>query len=422
MLDTKETLILFGRSPYINKIRDKIPALIEKYTTMGCNYFCESYPEVDYVIFYDNLAPNVKDSTIVTQAKYFLDKKFNAAQKYPDYPKKELYTVIKNSDVFAETKGVLHFHFHTPSMALNWAWRKGFKNVVLVGIDLKNHTPHFDMDTTPDIDYPKWYDHDLEKAKRHIKEVAGRYLNIFQLNPESDMEVEKITIDELLSDKLIVKKKERVKDMANVTIKLLSSVLINGQIAKPDDMNNGIYTVTSQEANDLILRKRAVKYEGIIYPTAKENADELKKLKEIATNLGVKFNPNIGAVKLEAKVRVELNAKAEKIGLSYEENIPLEEAYALFVEKEAELNGQGGEESGSGQGDDDNKLSVEELKEIAKAAEIEIAEDTADEDLQEFVEVELENYAQELGLEVGEDDNAKTLWVKIQEKLTEQNG
>ena len=236
------------------------------------------------------------------------------------------------------------------------------------------------------------------------------------------MEVEKITIDELLSDKLIVKKKERVKDMANVTIKLLSSVLINGQIAKPDDMNNGIYTVTSQEANDLILRKRAVKYEGIIYPTAKENADELKKLKEIATNLGVKFNPNIGAVKLEAKVRVELNAKAEEIGLTYEENIPLEEAYALFVEKEAELNGQGGEESGSGQGDDDNKLSVEELKEIAKAAEIEIAEDTADEDLQEFVEVELENYAQELGLEVGEDDNAKTLWEKIQEKLTEQNG
>ena len=75
MLDTKDTLILFGRSPFINKIRDKVPEIIKKYTTMGCNYFCESFPEVDHVIFYDDICPKVKNSTIVTQYEYFKYKK-----------------------------------------------------------------------------------------------------------------------------------------------------------------------------------------------------------------------------------------------------------------------------------------------------------------------------------------------------------
>ena len=418
MLNTKETLILFGRSPYINKVKDKIPALIEKYDTMGCNYFCESFPDVKYVIFYDNLAPKVKNSTIVTQSKYFNDKKFNAAQKYPDYPKKELYTVIKNSDTLAETPGVLHFHFHTPSMAMNWAYQKGYKNVVLVGIDLINKTPHFDMDITPDIDYPQWYDKDLVKAKRHIKEVIGRYINVYQTNPESDMDIYRISIDALLDDKeYITKKKGKGKKMANVTIKLLTSVMINGQIARPDDINNGVYTVSKQEAADLILRKRAVKYEGLIYPTVKETKDELKELKQIATDLGVKFNPQIGVVKLEAKVRAELEVKAEEIGLTYEENMTVKEAYNLYISAKAEednANGENSEPSGY-------RLSIEEVKEIAKEAEIEIKADIADEDIQEYIEVELEQYAQELELEISEDDNARVLWDKIQEKLKEND-
>ena len=43
-----------------------------------------------------------------------------------------------------------------------------------------------------------------------------------------------------------------------------------------------------------------------------------------------------------------------------------------------------------------------------------------DEDLQDFIELELEQYANELGLEVEENDDAKTLWAKIQEKTEEQ--
>lgn len=204
--------------------------------------------------------------------------------------------------------------------------------------------------------------------------------------------------------------------MKTQTIKLLSAVIVAGKPAHPEDENKGIYTVTEAEARNLIARKRAIKFDGKIEESngGKGNNNpsiDIKEVKKIAEELGVKFNNAIGAEKLEARVIETLNAKAEEIGLTFAENLPLVDAYEQYKAKLADKNGN-----------DDNKLSVEELKEIAEAANIKIKDDTADEELQDFIEVELEQYANELGLEVGDDDNAKTLWEKIQKKLTEQNG
>ena len=200
--------------------------------------------------------------------------------------------------------------------------------------------------------------------------------------------------------------------MKTQTIKLLSAVIVAGRPASPEDENKGIYTVTEAEARNLIARKRAIKFDGKVEENAgkgdKKPSIDIDAVKKIAEELGVKFNNAIGAEKLEARVIEDLKAKAEEIGLTFAENLPLADAYEQYKAKVNEANG-----------DDDNKISVDELKEIAKAAEIEIKEDTADEDLQDFIELELEQYANELGLEVEENDDAKTLWAKIQEKLKE---
>lgn len=196
------------------------------------------------------------------------------------------------------------------------------------------------------------------------------------------------------------------------TIKLLTPVIIAGQQASPNDKNNGVYTVTLSEARNLIARKRAIKFETKLEPNNKNNGKspviDIDAVKTIAEAIGVKFNNAIGAEKLQARVIDALNEKAEEIGLTFAENLTLEDMYELYKSKVAE--GNGGE---------NNKISVEELKEIATAADIEIPEGTADENLQEFIEAQLEEYANNLGIEVLEDDNAKTLWVKIQEKLKE---
>ena len=401
MLDTKDTLILFGRSPFINKIRDKVPEIIKKYTTMGCNYFCESFPEVDYVIFYDDICPKVKNSTIVTQYEYFKYKKHKCAQLIPDYPKKELYMVVKNDYIFTSVPNALYFHFHTPSMALNWAWQKGFKNVVLAGIDLVNHTPHFDCKTAPDPDYPKWFDSDLVKAKKHIKEVAGRYLNIFQLNPDSDMEVEKITIEELLNNDLI---KTKGENMEKVKIKLKSAVILAGKVASPDDEKNGIYEVTKTVANELIARNRAelatdIKEKNTPPAAGNDVVYDIEKLKEIAGKLDIKFNPNIGGEKLNKKIVDFLAEKDEKLA-EQEDAI---KAFDLFESNQKDEQEQG--------------ETYEELVKIATEANIDFQENIGYEDLKEQVALNLEQYASELNLELGENWEIKDAWEKIKEKI-----
>ena len=204
MLNYDDTLILFGRSSFINEIKDDIPKLIEKYHTMGCNYFCESFPNVEYVIFYDDITPNVRpESTIITNIRHFQDKNKKSYNLCHEHKKIEFYTVNKNFNEFSTGDSKLNFCVHTPSMALNWAYRNQFKNVVIAGIDLIINTPHFDKDTAPDAICPNFDDVAIVRARNHLTNVATRYLKIYQLNPKSDIELEKITIRELLKNDII---------------------------------------------------------------------------------------------------------------------------------------------------------------------------------------------------------------------------
>lgn len=204
MFKYDDTLILFGRSPFINEIKNDIPELIKKYHTMGCNYFCETFPNVEYVIFYDDITPKVKpESTIITNVRHYCDETKNCYKLCHTHKNIEFYTINKVKYDFCFGDSRLNFWIHTPSMALNWAYRKGFKNVIIAGIDLIINTPHFDKDTAPDINYPNFTDSSISEAREHLTKVASRYLNLYQLNPNSDMQMNKISIKELLENDFI---------------------------------------------------------------------------------------------------------------------------------------------------------------------------------------------------------------------------
>lgn len=198
MLKYDDTLILFGRSPFINKIADFIPDLCKKYHTMGCNYFCNTFPMVEYVIFHDDISPNVaENSTIITNIIY-LRKKSNCQNLLENHDRKELYVIHKNFKKFADDKGSLNFCIHTPSMAFDWAYKKGFKNVIIAGIDLTLENTHFDYKTTPDQNGHTFQEQSLLKAREHLYNVANKHLNLYQLNPDSDLNIPKLNIADLI--------------------------------------------------------------------------------------------------------------------------------------------------------------------------------------------------------------------------------
>lgn len=185
-----DTLILFGRSLFVDKVKKYIPELINKYDTLGINSFYKSYPEIKAVIFYDRVAaPNEQINNLVITDRKNSNEVLNLKNI-------ELYEVITNRYEFSTTKGILNFYYFTSSMAINWAFLKGYKNIVLCGVDLMNNL-HFD-----DINHkPIFADGVLLKTKKYMEDVCQKYINLYQLNPESDLKIPKIKLEELLKGK-----------------------------------------------------------------------------------------------------------------------------------------------------------------------------------------------------------------------------
>ena len=175
---------------FINKIKKHIPDLIKKYDSLGINTFYESYPNINAVIFYDKTAAPTRpiDNLIITDRKN--------ADTVIHQKNKELYEVVTNREEFSIKQGVINFYYFTSSMAINWAYLKGYKNVVLCGIDLMNNL-HFDNDFKSDLS-----DGVQAETKKYMENICTKYINLFQLNPESDLKIPKINIDNLLKGEI----------------------------------------------------------------------------------------------------------------------------------------------------------------------------------------------------------------------------
>lgn len=186
-MDSK-TIIIFGRSPFINEIKEDIPRLIEKYHTIGINQFYQSF-NVEYTAFADLLKPcNLPKITSKLIMSTF------ASPYWQDYENKEVFEIMHNRFEFSDVPFRLNYFFHTPSFALNWAYLKGFKRVIMGGIDLIQNTGHFD---NPNF-VPDWSDDNIKLAKEHLETVCTKYLDLYTLNPHSEIKLPYLNAKELL--------------------------------------------------------------------------------------------------------------------------------------------------------------------------------------------------------------------------------
>ena len=111
-------------------------------------------------------------------------------------PKNIEYIFDARSEIFHDLSKNTLCMFKTCALpAINYAYLKGYKNIILCGVDLTENWNHFYSvhDTSNDIiRSPKR----IGKMRELLYEFKD-YVNLYQLNPESDLNIKKINIGEL---------------------------------------------------------------------------------------------------------------------------------------------------------------------------------------------------------------------------------
>lgn len=178
-----DTCIIFGSSPFKNIIgQNKINLLIGKYTTFGINNFPRSYNNVTYWIWSDYGAyrdsfPYINKQKIITSLEVYR-KEING-EITPEY----IFEGV--SDIQNELNNKLCIFKTTAHPAINYAYLLGFKNIILVGIDLTSDWNHF---------YPS---KKFIRTEKRIKRIRSKlyefkkYVNLYTLNKDSDLEIKR---------------------------------------------------------------------------------------------------------------------------------------------------------------------------------------------------------------------------------------
>lgn len=195
MLDKSNTAIIFGCSPFINKIsQDNINYLIDNYYHIGLNNFVHIYPNIKNILFsdygvYDWIKSYLNNQNIIiSQTAY----RHNFILENRDKPKNIEYIFDARSEIFHDLSKNMLCMFKTSALpAINYAYLLGYKNIILCGIDLTENWNHF-------------YEHgQINRTSVRINQMRELlykfkdYVNLYQLNPESDLDIKKINMGDL---------------------------------------------------------------------------------------------------------------------------------------------------------------------------------------------------------------------------------
>lgn len=163
-------LVLFGRSPFINRI--DVIEIARRYKTVGLNHFGESYG-VDYLFYFDRFIENWKGTPELFIPAWF-----------PQYcPGKRYRTQVSDGPIFPAQSDpmILGHKYFTASLAINWAILQGFKTIYLVGIDhveTDKAFQHFD-----NIDHPVNLTAKAHECFKNYVYNGNKYVKIIQTNP-----------------------------------------------------------------------------------------------------------------------------------------------------------------------------------------------------------------------------------------------
>jgi hypothetical protein len=188
-----DDVIIFGCSPFVNEIKEDIPKLQEKYTTIGINMFPVYYPNVNHWFFYD-------DQGIDILKEHYKGQKIHTREALMGHL--DLLN-ITNFECFKPTEGYIDkenensllFVNYTISLVVHWCIRKGFKNIYFIGIDMDSE----DWFHFFEPDYARFSHHRYQKQTMKWIYDLQEYINIYQVNPSNTLKLPKKNIKDLLN-------------------------------------------------------------------------------------------------------------------------------------------------------------------------------------------------------------------------------
>ena len=194
-INKNNAAIIFGCSPFVNKVpKSDINYLINNYYHIGLNNFINIYPNIKNTLFsdygvYDWIKPNLNNQNIII-SKTAHD--FNFIKENREKPKNIEFIFDASSEIFHDLSLNKLCMYKTSALpAVNYLYLKGYKNIILCGVDLTQKWNHF-------------YEHpEINRSPNRIDRMRcilyqfKDYVNLYQLNPKSDLDIQKITMESL---------------------------------------------------------------------------------------------------------------------------------------------------------------------------------------------------------------------------------
>lgn len=194
-INKENTCIIFGTSPFINVIGDdNINKIINNYISFGINYFPIKYSNIKYWIWsdlnlYDKFKEHISSQTLLL-SKCVIDRE--VIDDINNYDIEYIYDInnykishnIENKELFINKT--------TAHAAINYAYLLGYKNIVLCGIDLQCNWNYFNENEG------------ITREEKRIKSIREslyefkKYVNLYTLNQDSDLEIQKIKTGDLI--------------------------------------------------------------------------------------------------------------------------------------------------------------------------------------------------------------------------------
>lgn len=186
------TIFIVGRSEIVAQAN--LPLISELFTTIGINNIRPDF-DPTYTMFVDkgldvvkNITENNLKTTILTTFSNVKNYTFTTPTKVFDI-------VFAGSDVTTPYTGkYLHYSGFTHDIAVSFAIKKRFQNVILLGAaDFTQR--HYDNNT-------KFKCSDSLKGQsiNFLENVCAKHCNLYTVNPASALHIPRITLDDIIQE------------------------------------------------------------------------------------------------------------------------------------------------------------------------------------------------------------------------------